>query len=167
MLYFYHPCVKPSHQGTVAKSCSQQQVKIGEMWTKWLTNFVICDLSRANGSTSSVWWLILQIIPKEFKKSHCVVVSLQPSETRLRWPLTCIRPSFPVAGYMVQQRNVKCHGAKLLYDCRSCCFFIKTEMFGKYIYTIWNYKFIPRNCRCNHMSLSLKQIQFYSAIVYI
>ena len=93
MLYFYHPCVKPSHQGTVAKSCSRQQVKIGEMWTKWLTNFVICDLSCANGSTSFVWWLILQIISKEFKKSHCVVVSLQPSEPRLLWPLTCIRPS--------------------------------------------------------------------------
>ena len=127
VLYFYHPCVKPSHQGTVAKSCSQQQVKIGEMWTKWLTNFVICDLSCANGSTSFVWWLILQIIPKEFKKSHCVVVSLQPSEPRLLWPLTCIRPSFPLAGYLVQQRNVKNHGAKLLYDCRSYCFLLSFD----------------------------------------
>ena len=78
--------------------------------------------SCAIGSTSFVWWLILQIVPKEFKKSHCVVVSLQPSDTRLLWPLTSIRPSFPVAGYLVQQRTVKCHGANLLYDCRSCCF---------------------------------------------
>ena len=99
-----------------AKSCSQQQIKIGHMWTKWLINFVICYLSCAHGSICFVWWFILQTIPKEFKKSNGVLVSLEP---RLLWPLTYIRPSLQQAGYLVQQRIVKYHGAKLLFDCRS------------------------------------------------
>ena len=121
MSYFYHPCGKLSHEVIVAKSCSQEQIKIGEMWTKWLTNFVICDLSCARESICFVWWFILQRIPKEFKKSHGVLVSLQPSQstTALAFDL---HPTQFTAGYLVQQRIMKYHGAKLLFDCRSYFF---------------------------------------------
>ena len=61
------PVWKSSYQ-VIAKFCSQHRFNIGEMWTKWLTNLAICDLSCASRGTCSqvrfnsrnpiVFWLV-------------------------------------------------------------------------------------------------------------
>ena len=117
MSYFYHPGGKLSHQwghcrkillSTTSQNWSnvdQVAHKLRNLWSIMCTwEYLFCLMD------------ILQKIPKEFKKSHGVLVSLQP---QLLWPLTYIRPSLQQAAYLVQQRIVKYHGAKLLFDCRS------------------------------------------------
>ena len=131
------------------------------MWTKWLANFVICDLSCAHGSTCFVWWFILQTIPKEFKKSLGVLVSLQPSQITADLAFDLHPAHFTASWLPGATKDYQIPWCKIIIWLQVLFFHkVSTELLGKYIYAIWNYKFIPWDCCCNHTNLSLKQIQF-------
>ena len=50
----------------------------------------------------------------------------------------------------------------------SCCLSLRFDWVTLQIYyIIWNFIFTPQDCCCNHMNLSLKEIQVCCVIVYI